>query len=94
MLESPLSDHVEAVLREALSNVVRHAKAITVSIELIVRDEASIDVTDDGSGFAPETTRRSGLGNLAARAAEMGGTFTITPLAQGGTTMHWSAPLP
>ncbi|MEU4811681.1 GAF domain-containing sensor histidine kinase, partial [Nocardia fluminea] len=94
VLESPLSDHVEAVLREALSNVVRHAQATTVSIELIVRDEVSIEVTDDGRGLDPETTRRSGLANLAARATEMGGTFAITPLPQGGTAMRWSAPLP
>ncbi|MFF5033147.1 sensor histidine kinase [Nocardia salmonicida] len=93
VLEPPLSDHVEAVLREAVSNVVRHAKASTVGVELIVRDEVSIEVTDDGTGIDPETIRRSGLANLAARAAEMGGTFTIAPQAHGGTKMRWTVPL-
>jgi signal transduction histidine kinase len=93
VLEPPLSDHVEAVLREAVSNVVRHAKASTVGVELIVRDEVSIEVTDDGTGIDPETARRSGLANLAARAAEMGGTFDIAPQEQGGTKMRWTAPL-
>ncbi|MFJ2666512.1 sensor histidine kinase [Nocardia fluminea] len=93
VLEPPLSDHVEAVLREAVSNVVRHAKAGAVGVELLVREAVSIEVTDDGTGIDPETARRSGLADLAARAAEMGGTFTIAPQAQGGTKMRWTAPL-
>ncbi|GGN79345.1 sensor histidine kinase [Nocardia rhizosphaerihabitans] len=93
VLEPPLSDHVEAVLREAVSNVVRHAKADTVAVELVVGDEVSIEVTDNGIGIAPEATRRSGLANLAARASDMGGTFSITAGERGGTTLVWSAPL-
>ncbi|WP_342799913.1 GAF domain-containing sensor histidine kinase [Nocardia sp. No.11] len=94
VLESPLSDHVEAVLREALSNAVRHAKATTISIELVVRDEVTIEVADDGTGLDPDITRRSGLANLAARAEESGGTFTIRARDGGGTVLRWSAPLP
>ncbi|MGS2809105.1 GAF domain-containing sensor histidine kinase [Nocardia sp. MW-W600-9] len=93
VLEPPLSDHVEAVLREAVSNVVRHAKASTVAVELVVRDEVTIEVADDGIGIAPEVTRRSGLANLAARAADAGGVFAATARAQGGTLLRWSAPL-
>ncbi|GGN81100.1 sensor histidine kinase [Nocardia rhizosphaerihabitans] len=93
VLEPPLSDHVEAVLREALSNAVRHAKATTVSIELVVRDEVTIEVADDGAGVDPGVTRRSGLANLAARAEESGGTFTVNPRDGGGTVLRWSAPL-
>ncbi|MFE6922435.1 GAF domain-containing protein [Nocardia sp. NPDC057663] len=93
VLEPPLSDHVEAVLREAVSNVVRHAKADAVAVELVVGDEVSIEVTDDGIGIAPEATRRSGLANLAARARDMGGTFSITADEHGGTTLVWSVPL-
>jgi signal transduction histidine kinase len=94
VLEPPLSDHVEAVLREALSNAVRHAKATTISIELVVRDEVTIEVADDGTGLDPDITRRSGLANLAARAEESGGTFTVRPRDGGGTVLRWSAPLP
>ncbi|MFD6394240.1 GAF domain-containing sensor histidine kinase [Nocardia sp. NPDC055029] len=93
VLEPPLSDHVEAVLREAVSNVVRHAKASTVAVELIVRDEVSIEVADDGAGIAPEITRRSGLANLAARAEAAGGSFAVTERESGGTVLRWSAPL-
>ncbi|MEV0063189.1 GAF domain-containing protein [Nocardia sp. NPDC050718] len=93
VLEPPLSDHVEAVLREAVSNVVRHAKANSVAVELVVRDEVTIEVADDGIGIAPEVTRRSGLANLAARAAAAGGVFTATARPEGGTLLRWSAPL-
>ncbi|MGW6427589.1 GAF domain-containing sensor histidine kinase [Nocardia sp. NPDC055053] len=93
VLEPPLSDHVEAVLREAVSNVVRHAKASTVAVELVVRDEVSIEVADDGAGIAPEVTRRSGLANLAARAEAVGGSFAVAERESGGTVLRWSAPL-
>lgn len=93
VLEPPLSGHVEAVLREAVSNVVRHAGASTVAVELVVRDEVSIEVADDGAGLAPEVTRRSGLANLAARAEEAGGVFAVTAREPRGTVLRWSAPL-
>ncbi|MGS2811401.1 GAF domain-containing protein [Nocardia sp. MW-W600-9] len=93
VLEPLLSDHVEAVLREAVSNVVRHAKATTVSVELVVKDEVTIEIADDGTGVDPEVRRRSGLANLAARAEEVGGTFTMRARDQGGTVLRWSAPL-
>ena len=47
VLAPPLSDDVEAVLREAVSNVVRHADASTVAVELHVKDDVTIEVTDD-----------------------------------------------
>ncbi|MEU4651973.1 GAF domain-containing sensor histidine kinase [Nocardia fluminea] len=94
VLEPPLSTHVEAVLREALSNVVRHARARTVGVEVSVGDEVKIEIADDGIGLDPENTRRSGLGNLATRATEMGGAFSIHSTPLGGTLLRWSAPLP
>ncbi|MGW5309591.1 GAF domain-containing protein [Nocardia thailandica] len=94
VLAPPLTDDVEAVLREAISNVVRHANATTVAVELRIGDDVTIDVTDDGVGIDPEPARRSGLANLAARAAQRGGTFRVERGPAGGTTAHWSVPLP
>lgn len=94
VLAPPLSDDVEAVLREAVSNVVRHASAGTVSVELKVRDEVSIEVTDDGIGIPENITRRSGLANLAARAEQAGGSFSVEPNTSGGSVLRWTAPLP
>ena len=93
-LSPPLSDHVEAVLRESVSNVVRHAHATSLSVELRIGDEVTIEIVDDGRGLSTAETRRSGLANLAARADEAGGSFEIAPNPGGGTILRWSAPLP
>ncbi|WP_174188082.1 GAF domain-containing sensor histidine kinase [Nocardia barduliensis] len=94
VLAPPLSDDVEAVLREAVSNVVRHAAASTVAIELQVKDDVTIEVTDDGAGVPADISRRSGLANLAARAENAGGGFSVTNRPEGGTVLRWAAPLP
>ncbi len=88
-----LADHAEAVLREALSNVVHHADASSVTVTVSVDDYLTIDVTDDGVGIPP-TVARSGLHNLASRAEQADGTFAATALGSGGTRLLWSAPLP
>jgi two-component system, NarL family, sensor histidine kinase DevS len=87
-----LADHAEAVLREALSNTVRHAEADTVMITVSVADDLVIDVTDNGVGL-PAKVARSGLSNLAERAAEAGGTFSLETPGSGGTRLIWSAPV-
>ncbi|MFI9402942.1 GAF domain-containing sensor histidine kinase [Nocardia sp. NPDC052316] len=94
VLAPPLSDDVEAVLREAVSNVVRHASATTVSVELKVRDDVTIEVVDDGTGVPEDITRRSGLANLATRAEQAGGSFSVENRPDGGAVLRWSAPLP
>ncbi len=94
VLAPPLSDDVEAVLREAVSNVVRHAAATTVSVELRIDDDVTIEITDDGTGVPEDIARRSGLANLAARAEHAGGHFSITNRPAGGTVLRWTVPLP
>ncbi|RJO74128.1 GAF domain-containing sensor histidine kinase [Nocardia panacis] len=94
VLEPPLSDHVEAVLREAVSNAVRHAQAGTVTVRLAVHDEVTIEVADDGIGLPAHLPRTSGLANLRARAESAGGSCTVAPVPTGGTLLRWSAPLP
>jgi signal transduction histidine kinase len=85
--------HALAVLREAATNVVRHAKATTVAVTVAVGDQLRIDVRDDGTGIA-DGGRRSGLANLADRAAQLGGTFGIGPAPAGtGTRLRWDVPL-
>jgi len=93
VVDATLADHAEAVVREAVSNVVRHAGARSVNVSVNVDDNLTISVTDDGLGI-PEGIARSGLANLAARAADCSGRFTITPRSGGGTRLLWSAPLP
>ncbi len=93
VVDATLADHAEAVVREAVSNVVRHASARSVTVSVTVDDDLTIGVSDDGVGISEDVTR-SGLGNLAARARDCGGQFTIAPRPGGGTRLVWSAPLP
>jgi signal transduction histidine kinase len=92
VIESPLADHAEAVMREAVSNAVRHASATTITITVTVDDELCIEVVDDGHGITGDITG-SGLRNLRERAQQAGGELTIVDALGGGTVLRWSAPL-
>jgi signal transduction histidine kinase len=92
VVDSGLANHAEAVVREAVSNAVRHAKATSVAIKVSVGDDLGIEVVDNGVGIAGEITE-SGLGNLRRRAQEAGGQFVVENTAAGGTLLRWSAPL-
>jgi signal transduction histidine kinase len=87
-----LGEHAEAVLREALSNAVRHSRAATVTVTVSVGDDLVLDVTDDGIGI-PDTVARSGLHNLAQRARDVDGSFSVERLETGGTRLLWHAPV-
>ncbi|BBY62219.1 histidine kinase [Mycolicibacterium helvum] len=93
VIEAPLSDHAEAVVREAVSNAVRHANAETVAITVRVEDELAIEVVDDGRGMPTDITA-SGLNNLRQRAREVGGDLHLGAAPGGGTILRWTAPLP
>nr|WP_112737013.1 GAF domain-containing protein [Micromonospora noduli] len=82
-----------AVLREALSNVVRHAQSTRVDV--VVRVDAgqvTVVVTDNGVGCDPAAAR-GGLVNLRERASRLDGTFTIAPAEPHGTEVRWAVPL-
>ncbi|WP_255506963.1 GAF domain-containing sensor histidine kinase [Mycolicibacterium sp. 018/SC-01/001] len=87
-----LAEHAEAVVREAVSNAVRHADATSLAVTVAVNDELVIEVVDNGRGVTGPITG-SGLTNLDRRAADTGGSLTITPGDSGGTRLRWAAPL-
>ncbi|OBG19899.1 histidine kinase [Mycolicibacterium celeriflavum] len=93
VVDSALADHAEAVVREAVSNAVRHAQASTLMVNVVVGNDLCIEVVDDGCGIAGDITG-SGLTNLSRRADEVGGEFMISAVPGGGTKLRWSAPLP
>jgi signal transduction histidine kinase len=87
-----VTDDLVAVLREALSNVARHANARSAAVEISVHDELTLRVIDDGVGI-PASTRRSGLANLQTRAERHGGTLRVGGGEQGGTCLSWTVPI-
>jgi signal transduction histidine kinase len=81
-----------AVVRELVTNVVRHARARRVTVAVELQDTACVVVTDDGRGLPPVTVR-SGLANLADRAERRGGELSCRS-SPTGTEIRWTAPLP
>lgn len=93
MASSTTSDHVVAMLREALTNAAKHAQARRVDV-MVEADATSITVvvTDDGVGLT-DSARRSGLANMSSRAAELGGECVVERVSDlGGTRVRWRVP--
>jgi len=84
--------HLLSVLREALSNAARHAKASKVDVAVEAGPELILVVRDNGIGIS-DSGRRSGLANMADRAATLGGTMRTVPAEGGGTVIEWRVPL-
>jgi signal transduction histidine kinase len=84
---------VEAVLRESLTNVAKHAQAAHIRVR-IQADSQRLDLTviDNGVGLGA-STRRSGLANLDRRAERRGGYLDITNSPEGGLRLQWSIPM-
>ena len=84
---------VEAVLRESLTNVVKHAQATHIRIRLQA-DKQRLDLTviDNGKGLGG-STRRSGLANLSRRAERHGGYLDVSNAPEGGLRLQWSIPI-
>jgi signal transduction histidine kinase len=88
-----LAEHAEAVVREAVSNVLRHARAAELTVTVSLDGDLVVEVSDSGIGM-PEAVARSGLRNLEQRAAEAGGSLRLERPAAGGTRLVWTSPVP
>jgi signal transduction histidine kinase len=83
-----------ATLREALSNVARHAAARHVDVEVTAAEDVVLVVRDDGRGFTASTDGPGrGLRNMRSRAERLGGYFHVAPAANGGTKLEWRVPV-
>ncbi|HKY77173.1 MAG TPA: GAF domain-containing sensor histidine kinase [Acidimicrobiia bacterium] len=83
-----------ATLREALSNVARHAAASRVEVTVAAGNDIVLRVRDDGQGL-PAERHGGGLGlrNMATRAELLDGRFSARTQAGGGTLVEWAVPL-
>jgi two-component system sensor histidine kinase UhpB len=81
--------NVFRIVQEALTNVVRHASASSVSVRLRARDDDGglrLEIEDDGTGFDPATIRRGlGLVGIEERVRAMGGSFSLAARPGTGT---------
>jgi signal transduction histidine kinase len=86
------AQHVVQALREILSNIVRHARAHRVDVELSVDENILVLVVqDDGVGFASGASGGRGLRNLASRARDLGGDCYVDSEVGQGTQVRWTA---
>jgi signal transduction histidine kinase len=94
-VDSVISDEVReqltAVLGETLSNIVRHAGASTVVVQLSVDGDIELIVSDDGSGLTSGKPG-NGLRNIRERAVMLGGSCVLDSQPGAGTTVTWTVP--
>jgi signal transduction histidine kinase len=90
--------HVEAtawyVVSEALTNVVKHARARQVRVRLARPDgRLTLEIRDDGAGFEARTGGGLGLAGLADRISTVDGTLQVESAPGRGTTLRAEIPL-
>ena len=94
LIHGSVIGEIEAVTREGLTNVAKHAEASHVSLELSAAGGwLSLRIVDDGIGLQ-DSGRSSGLDNLRHRAASLGGSARIENGLDGGTVLTWTIPIP
>jgi signal transduction histidine kinase len=95
MVGEVVGEELLAVLREALSNAARHAKAEHVDVEVTASETGLVLlVSDDGIG-PPTDVREGGLGlrNMSRRAERLGGSLRLQAREPRGSTLEWQVPL-
>jgi signal transduction histidine kinase len=90
------AEHLLATVREAVTNVGRHAGASELAVSLSVRDGVCrLSVVDNGRGMGGAAPDGGGLGlaNMRRRAEKLHGEFMIESPETGGTSLVWQVPL-
>jgi PAS domain S-box-containing protein len=82
------------LVSEALTNVVKHARATRARVRIAEAGQLTVEIRDDGVGGAEAHPTGHGLAGLADRVAALDGTFTIRSEASAGTTLRAEIPLP
>lgn len=88
-VDDALAADVLAVVREALSNVVKHARATRVDVSVSAGEELEVRIRDDGVGLPAEVVGGHGTANLHARAEAWGGTVELLRRQPTGTELRW-----
>jgi len=95
-VSGPVADQLLPTLREALTNIGRHAGASRARVRLsIIGHQCRMEITDNGGGFGSGPPSGGGLGlpNMRKRAEGLDGTFEVVQPEAGGTTIVWQVPV-
>ncbi|MDL4842769.1 sensor histidine kinase [Aquibacillus rhizosphaerae] len=97
-LSETTEDHLFRIVQESLSNILRHAGATEVTLDIMERNqELFLHVADNGKGFDLETDQQKktsyGLKTMKERSEEIGGTFAIKSKQGEGTHIDIRIPL-
>jgi signal transduction histidine kinase len=91
---APVQSAGYRIVQEALTNVVRHARASATAVCVERGEDAvMIDVSDDGSGPSPDSDPGHGVRGMRERAAALGGSLDVLPSDRGGWRVHARLPL-
>jgi signal transduction histidine kinase len=94
-LDTERALHLHRIVREAISNTIRHAQARRLRVRLrFSGGQLGLELTDDGEGVEATAARTgSGMRSMRDRAAELAGEIRWTPGTEGGTKVLLSMPL-
>ena len=94
-LSTEQSLHLLLIIQEAVGNCIKHghAQEATVSLKML-KQGVRLSIRDNGCGFNPKATRRTGYGlsNMTARAQKIGGRFTLMSKVNKGTRIVLDLP--
>jgi signal transduction histidine kinase len=91
-----VEEHLIATIREAVTNIGRHANATRATVSIRVESATCrLEVADNGEGMGAEPTAAGGRGlvNLERRAEKLNGELLLDTPPGGGTTLIWSVPI-
>jgi signal transduction histidine kinase len=100
LLPAPFLVQALRIVRESLTNAIKHAAATQIRVAAAFDDGAlNLTVVDNGRGFDPQSalgpdSGHFGLSNMVERAKKLGGTLQILPTEGGGTSVCACLPLP
>ncbi len=89
-----VGEQLVSTLVEALSNVARHSNATDATIRVTRTEQVvGLVVRDNGRGIDKAPKPLGGLSNLMWRAAELGGSCSVSPVEPSGTELAWNVPV-
>ncbi len=91
LVSDTIGDHVVAVLRDAITNALRHAKASEITVTIEAGSDVVLEVTDNGMAIPIEIARGARL-TAQRRADQCGGTAHLESSPTGGNRLVWRAP--